>query len=169
MKALLQILFLMVMAVSLSATAFSQTVNNPRLTKNDLNEAKEITQDIGGTGAQLTYATRIDAIEKGRFDTLVVVYSKPVDEGEEFFGVVVQKGRKYPLKIDDYGRALNRGERFMKLGLRHEMGKPPLLRVIGSIIERGRPGAAEKQHNVDYQFNGTQFALVGQSVVQSSN
>lgn len=169
MKTLLFILCLLLVAVLLADTVVSQTVSNPKLTKNDLEEARDVTRDAGGSGAQLTYATRVDAIEKGKFNTLIVVYSKPTDEGEEFFGIVAHKGKKYVLKVDTFGRALNRGERFLKLGLRHEIGKAPLLRVIGAIIERGRPGAPEKQRNVDYQFNGSEFALVNQSIVQAGN
>ncbi|HWQ32445.1 MAG TPA: hypothetical protein VNQ79_06145 [Blastocatellia bacterium] len=159
--------FLLITVLWLFAIATgAQTVRNPKLGEADLSAAQTITREEGGEKAELTYAARIDAIEKGRFDTLVVVYAKPAADGPDYFALVAQDdGKRYRLAYDEAGRALKSGDRFLRIGLKHEAGRPPLLRLMGQLTERGRPGAGEQQRNVDFRFNGSEFALVDQSVV----
>lgn len=150
----------------LCGAAPAQTVRNPKLSERDLTAAKAVALEEGGAKAELTYAVRIDAIEKGRFDTLVVIYARPAEGGPDYFGLVVQDdGKKHRLAFDRSGRALKSSDRFLRIGLRHEEGKPPLLRLMGQVTERGRPGVGERQRNIDYRFNGTAFVVVDQSVV----
>lgn len=115
----------------------------------------------GGEGAELTYATRIDAAEKGSFDTLIVIYAKPARGGKDYFGLVVRGEQKLPLKFDKSGRALKQGDQFLRMGLRHAEGKPPVLRLIAAAKEAGQ---GEMQRNVDYQFDGQNFALISQTL-----
>ncbi len=42
------------------------------------------------------------------------------------------------------------------------MGKAPLLRVMSATRETG--SSEERQRNLDFQYKGTEFTLVGQSV-----
>jgi len=116
---------------------------------------------VGGEGAELTYATRIDAAEKGSFDTLIVIYAKPARGGKDYFGLVVRGEQKLPLKFDKSGRALKQGDQFLRMGLRHAEGKPPVLRLIAAAKEAGQ---GEMQRNVDYQFDGQNFALISQTL-----
>ncbi|HZS05173.1 MAG TPA: hypothetical protein VFD58_10095 [Blastocatellia bacterium] len=164
-QAFLLILSLAVLSVT-AGTAVAQTIRNPKLGEQDLAAARAITSEAGGEKAELTYAVRIDAIEKGRFDTLVVIYARPASGGPDYFALVVQEDKKYRLAVDGSGRALKSGDQFLRMGLRHEEGKAPLLRLMGAVTERGRPGAGQRQRNVDYRFNGTEFVVVDQSVVQ---
>jgi hypothetical protein len=139
----------------------AQTVPNPKLSQSDLEAAKSETRVAGGAGAELTYAARIDAVERGKFDSLVVIYAKPGRSGKDYFGLVVREGKQHRLSLDKSGLALKSGDRFLRIGLRHEENKAPLLRLMSATTEAGKPG--EWQRNVDFQFNGGEFALVGQS------
>jgi len=154
------IAFLVVLA---AAQASAQLARNPKLSPSDLAAAQSEAREAGGADAELIYAARIDVVEKGSFDSLVVIYAKPVKSGQDYFGLVVRDGQKYHLSIDRPGRALRSGDRFLKIGLRHEEGKSPLLRLMGATREAKMPG--ELQRNVDFQFNGSEFVLVGQSTM----
>jgi hypothetical protein len=145
--------------LSLTLAASAQTVPNPKLSASDLVAAHKAASEAGG--AELTYATRLDAIEKGKFDTLVVVYAKPREGGPEYYVLVTRGDEKFPLKIDRTGRALEGGDRFLRMGLRHEAGKPPVLRLIAAARA---PGQGEVQRNVDYQFSGQGFVFVTQTL-----
>ncbi|HYE75703.1 MAG TPA: hypothetical protein VEF04_20330, partial [Blastocatellia bacterium] len=94
------------------------------------------------------------------YDTLVIIYAKPGNSGKDYFGLVVRGDQKYPLKIDKFGRAVKAGDRFLRMGIRHVEGQAPLVRLMASANE---PGKGEVQRNVDYQFNGQDFALIAQS------
>ncbi len=150
------------LALFLAVAASGQIVRNPRLALADRDEARSATRDGGGAGAELVYAARIDAATKGAFDSLVVIYSKGAGAAREFHGVVVRGGKKHPLVGDKSGGALPPGDRFLRIGLRHEAEKAPLLRLMSSIGESGQ--ADERQRNLDFQFNGKEFELVAQSI-----
>jgi len=154
----------MILCMLLALPAFGQTVRNPKLSQQDLAAAQAEATAAGGAGAELTYATRIDAVEKGKFDSLVVIYAKPGSGGKDYYALVARDGKKLPLAADQAGRALPAGDRFLRIGLRHEGGKAPLLRVMGAMKDPAKPG--EQQRNVDFQFNGAEFAVVGQSATQ---
>lgn len=143
------------------ASAGGQTVRNPRLAPADLEGARSATRESGGAEAELVYATRIDAVAKGTLDSLVVIFSKGKAPTKEFHALVVREGEKYPLVGDKSGRAVPLGDRFLRIGLRHEAGKAPLLRIMSAIGASGE--ADERQRNLDFQFNGKEFALVGES------
>jgi len=162
MPRLLRSLFaalLMILAVN---QVLAQMARNPKLSPQDLAAAQAETREAGGAEAELIYATRIDAVVKGSFDSLVVIYAKPVKGGKEYFGLIARDGKKYHLSLDQSGRALKSGDRYLRIGLKHEEGKAPLLRLMGATTEPGKPG--EQQRNVDFQFNGSEFGLVGQSI-----
>jgi hypothetical protein len=142
---------------------FAQIVRNPKLSPRDLSTAQDETRGAGGAGSELVYAVRIDAIQKGSFDSLVVIYAKPGKAGKDYFGLVVRDGKKYRLNLDQSGRALPSGDRFLRIGLRHEDSGAPLLRLMGATTEPGKTG--EWQRNLDFRFNGTEFALIGQSTM----
>jgi hypothetical protein len=161
------VLLILTAFLTLPLAAPAQTIRNPKLSAEDLAAAQSVAGAEGGEGAELTYATRIDAVEKGRFDTLIVVYAKPpaarprAGGGKSYFAIVVRGEQKFPLKIDQAGRALKTGDRFLRMGLRHVEGKPPVLRLIAAANE---PGAGEMQRNVDYQFDGQHFTLLTQTL-----
>ena len=142
----------------------AQMVRNPKLSQRDLTAAQSEVREAGGAASELVYATRIDAAEKGSFDSLVVVYAKPVKGGKDYFGFVSRGGKRYGLNLDGSGKALKSGDRFLRIGLKHEGGKAPLLRLMGVATIPRKPG--EWQRNVDFQFNGSEFALVDQSMAQ---
>jgi hypothetical protein len=144
--------------------AAAQVVRNPKLSSQDLAAAQAETRAAGGAEAELVYAARINAVEKGKFDSLVVIYAKPGQGTQDYFGLVAREGKKYRLSADQTGRALPSGDRFLKIGLKHEEGHSPLLRLIGATTEPGKSG--EWQRNLDFQFNGSEFALVSQSIAQ---
>lgn len=148
-------------ALWVSSAAATQTIRNPKLSAEDLTAAQTTVTEVGGEGAELTYATRIDAAEKGSFDTLIVIYAKPARGGKDYFGLVVRGEQKLPLKFDKSGRALKQGDQFLRMGLRHAEGKPPVLRLIAAAKEAGQ---GEMQRNVDYQFDGQNFALISQTL-----
>jgi len=158
--------FASLMAICIIATGFSQTVRNPKLASADLEAAKEATRAGGGNTAELVYAARIDAVTKGTFDSLVVVYSTVAGTGKLYYAVVLREGQTLRLPGEKSGTALPKGDRFLRIGLRHEADKAPLLRLMGGIGEAG--AADEQQRNLDFRFNGKEFELVGQSVMKSA-
>ena len=142
----------------LAAVLTSQTVKNPKLSAADLTTAKAEVEAAGGNDAELVYANRLDALEKGKFDSLAIFYLKPKAGGPLYYGLIAtDAGSKYPLKLDKSGQVLPVGDRFLRMGLKYEEGKAPLLRVMGT----GR----EQQHNFDFRFSGTEFTVVDRSQV----
>ena len=156
-------IIILIFVILVAGSVAAQTVPNPKLGESDLGAARSEVSVAGGAEAELTYAARIDGVEKGNFDSLVVIYAKPSKNGKDYFGLVVRDGKQYHLSLDKSGLALKSGDRFLRIGLRHEEGKAPLLRLMGATTEPGKTG--EWQRNVDFQFNGSEFALVGQSTV----
>ncbi len=139
----------------------AQTIRNPKLSQKDLESAQSITREAGGANAELIYTTRLDAVQKGSYDSLVVVYAKATKGGKDYFALVAREGKNYPMIYDKQGRALKSGDNFLRIGLKHEEGKSPLLRLIGSFTD---PAKGEMQRNVDYQFGGSGFAMIDQSM-----
>ncbi|MEP7273969.1 MAG: hypothetical protein ABI882_20885 [Acidobacteriota bacterium] len=167
-RKLMSQLALLVMSVWMSSFAFvpitsarTQTVRNPKLAPADLETARSTTKESGGAEAELVYSARIDGVTKGTFDSLVVVYGKGSGPAREFYAAVIRDGKKYALAGEKSGRALPTGDRFLRIGLRHEGDKAPLLRLMSAIGESG--SADERQRNLDFQFDGKEFQLVGQS------
>ena len=153
------ILLLLAMA---GLTAFSQVVPNRGLTPADLDLARTLTGEVGGPTAELVYAHRFDPVTRGQFDSLLVVYYRKNDRGQsESFAFIHRDGQRLILALDSRGRVLPPGDRFLRVGLRRLPDQPPILRVVGSFDD---PALGSSQRNVDYQFNRTDFALVGQSV-----
>ena len=142
--------------------AYGQIARNPKLSATDLDSAQTATREAGGAEAQLVYAIRIDAVAKGSFDSLVVIYSKAGEPAKEYYGIVLREGRQFPLVGGKRGMAFPMGDRFLRIGLRHEAGAAPTLRLMSATTESGQP--EERQRNLDFQFNGTEFALTGQSI-----
>ncbi|MDX2029516.1 MAG: hypothetical protein SF339_02535 [Blastocatellia bacterium] len=142
--------------------ASAQLARNPKIGAEDLAAAQAETSLAGGASAELIYAARLDAVQKGAFDCLIVIYSKSIKNGKDFFAVILRGEKKHPLALDKAGRALKAGDKFLRMGLRHEEGKPPLLRLIASATD---PVKGEQQRNLDYRFNGAEFALETQSLV----
>jgi hypothetical protein len=138
----------------------AQVVRNPKLSPKDLDTAQSITKEAGGATAELIYTTRLDAIQRGSFDSLVVIYAKASKGGKDYYALVAQNGKNYPLIYDKQGRALKAGDKFLRIGLKHEDGKPPLLRLMGAFTSSDK---SEMQRNLDFQFGGNGFALVDQS------
>jgi hypothetical protein len=161
-RLLTSFLALMVLALQ-GSQATAQLARNPKLSPQDFAAAQADTREAGGDTAELIYAARIDAVERGRLDSLVVIYAKPAKGGKDYFALVSRDGKKYRLSFDQSGRALKSGDQFLRIGLRHEEGKSPLLRLMGSTTEPGKPG--EWQRSLDFQFNGSEFTLVGQSMM----
>jgi hypothetical protein len=154
------ILALLLMVVApIAATA--QLALNPKISPADQEAAQAETRESGGASAELIYAARLDAVQKGGFDSLIVIYAKAVKNGKNYFATILREGKKYPLAFDEQGRALKSGDKFLRMGLRHEAGKSPILRLIGATTD---PKLGEQQRNLDFQFNGSDFALVSQSV-----
>lgn len=147
-------------ATGLSLTP--QLARNPKLSQPDLEAAKTATAEAGGTSAELIYAARLDAAARGTYDSLLVVYAKAARLGKDHFAFILRDGKRLPLAYDKEGRALKPGDKFLRTGLRHEEGKAPLLRLMGSMTD---PAKGEQQRNIDFQFNGSDFALIGDSVV----
>ena len=142
--------------------AQGQVARNPKLSAADLDSAQEATREAGGAEAQLVYATRIDAIAKGSFDSLVVIYSKGKDPAKEYYAVVLREGKQFPVVGSKRGTAFPPGDRFLRIGLRHEAGAAPILRLMSATKETGQ--SEERQRNLDFQFNGTEFAMTGESI-----
>jgi hypothetical protein len=89
-----------------------------------------------------------------------VIYAKPVKTNKEYFAVVLRETRKLPLAFDRQGRVLKSGDRYLRMGLKHEEGKSPVVRIIASTAD---PVRGEQQRHLDFRFNGTAFALETQS------
>ena len=139
----------------------AQMVRNPKLSSKDLDTAQAKSRQAGGEKAELIYAARLDLIQKGNYDSLIVVYAKPAKAGKDFYAMVVQEGKSFPLVYDKQGRALKSGDKFLRIGLKHEEGKAPLLRLMGSTIDQTK---GEQQRNLDFRFNGTEFKLESESM-----
>lgn len=145
----------------LIAPASAQLARNPKISAPDLAAAQAETSLAGGATAELIYAARLDAVQKGAFDCLIVIYSKPVKNGKDYYAVILREEKKLALALDKQGRALKAGDKFLRMGLKHEEGKSPLLRLIGSTTD---PAKGEQQRNLDYRFDGTAFVLEAQSL-----
>jgi hypothetical protein len=143
----------------------SQVARNPKLSPKDLEASRQLTGEVGGSGAELIYAARLDVAQKGSFDSLVVIYARAVKGGKDFYALVARDGKNFPLSYDQEGRALKSGDEFLRIGLKYEEGRPPLLRLMGAAADSQKGQKGEMQRNVDFQFNGSEFALVGQSVM----
>ncbi len=150
-----------VLALVAGPVLAGQTVRNPKLSATDLAAAREATKEAGGAEAELVYSARIDAVTKGTFDSLVVIYSKAAGGSKDYYALVVRDGQKHSLAGEKSGRALPSGDRFLRIGLRHQDGKSPLLRVMGATGPAGQP--EERQRNLDFQFTGKEFELVAES------
>lgn len=174
---LLPRLFLVLIAASLIVFGQTQTPapasssagpllkSNPKISQPDFDAAKAEMLAAGGEKADLIYAARIDAVQRGSYDSLIVIYQKPAKVGKDCFAFVLREGQRLPLvfdKQDKQGRALKSGDKFLRMGLKHEEGKSPLLRLIASTMDKEK---GEQQRNGDFQFNGTVFVLVGQSMM----
>ncbi|MDQ3013899.1 MAG: hypothetical protein M3X11_24755 [Acidobacteriota bacterium] len=151
-----------------SAPALSPTgpllKSNPKISQPDFDAAKTETLAAGGDKAELVYAARIDSVQRSSYDSLIVVYQKPARVGKDSFAFVLREGQRLPLvfdKQDKQGRALKSGDKFLRIGLKHEEGKSPLLRLIASSIDKEK---GEQQRNMDFQFDGAAFSLIGQSM-----
>src|SRR5690349_446839 len=168
-------LFFVLIAVTMAAigqTPAPQTAaptppllkSNPKISQADFDAAKAETLAAGGEKAELVYAARINAVERTSYDSLIVVYQKPGRAGKDYFAFVLREGQRLPLvfdKQDKQGRALKPGDKFLRIGLKQEEGKPPILRLMAATVDKEK---GEQQRNEDFQFDGTAFALVGQSM-----
>jgi hypothetical protein len=138
--------------------------SNPKISQSDFDAAKTEMLAAGGEKAELVYAARIDAVQRGSYDSLIVIYQKPAKVGKDSFAFVLREGQRLPIvfdKQDKQGRALKPGDKFLRIGLKHEDGKLPLLRLIASTMDKEK---GEQQRNVDFQFDGAAFSLIGQSM-----
>ena len=150
----------LIVACAISSAA--QTIKNPRLSASDLDAATAAARSVQGPEAELVYATRVDAIEKGKLNCLVVVSASGTGDTKKYVVQVIRDGSAFKLAAGETGNALPPGDRFLKIGLRHEVGKAPILRLMSATREKGDQD--ERQRNLDFQYQGTEFALVGQSV-----
>jgi len=146
---------------ALLGVASAQLARNPKISPPDLEAAQAETRESGGPNAELIYAARLDAVQKGSYDSLIVIYAKAVKGGKDYFAVIQREGKKYPLAFDKQGQALKSGDKFLRMGLKHEEGKSPILRLIGATTD---PKQGEQQRNVDFRFNGTDFVVESQSL-----
>lgn len=145
--------------------ASAQLARNPKIAAPDLETAKAETLAAGGEQAELIYAARIDAVTKGTYDSLIVIYAKPVKSGKDYFAVILREGQKLPLvadKKDKLARSFPTGDKYRQMGLRHEEGKSPLIRLMSTATDKEK---GEQQRNLDFQFNGTEFALVAATMM----
>jgi hypothetical protein len=143
--------------------ASAQMARNPKISPQDLEAAQTEARESGGANSELIYAARLDAVQKGSYDSLIVIYAKAAKGGKDYFATVLREGKKYPLAFDKNGRALKSGDKFLRMGLKHEEGKSPILRMIGAATD---PKLGEQQRNVDFRFNGADFAVESQSLTQ---
>src|SRR5262249_15491873 len=114
--------------ISVPVAAIPQLASNPKISQPDLQAAQTETHESGGANAELIYANRLDAVQKGVFDSLIVIYAKPVKDGKDYFAVIQRGGQKYQLASEKKGQALKSGDKFLRMGLKHEEGKSPILR-----------------------------------------
>lgn len=131
--------------------ANAQQIPNKKLSQSDLEAAQSETKSAGGKDAVLVYVTRLDAVQKGAFDSLVVIYAK----GNDYYAMVVRAGKRYLLKAAQKEQAIQPGDRFLRLGIKYEEGKAPLLRLFAT-------GSSGAMRNVDYRYNGLDFVPEGQ-------
>ena len=158
-------LLTLLLVLTLSPSVLAQLARNPKIAAPDLESAKAETLASGGESAELIYAARIDAVTKGTYDSLIVIYAKPVKTGQNYFALILREGQKLPLvadKKDKLARAFPTNDKYLRMGLRHEEGKAPLIRLMGTTNDKEK---GEQQHNLDFQFNGTEFVLVTQSIM----
>ncbi len=147
------------------ASASAQLARNPKIAAPDLETAQAETLALGGEQAELIYAARIDAVTRGVYDSLIVVYAKPAKTGQDYFALILREGQKFPLiadKKDKLARAFPSGNRYLRMGLRHEEGKAPLIRLMAATNDKEK---GEQQRNLDFQFNGSEFVLVAESLM----
>jgi hypothetical protein len=149
MKTFLNVVLGVSLLVTAALTVNAQIIANKKLSNSDLQAAQAEAKSAGGKDAQLIYATRLDAVDKGVFDSLVVIYGK----GQETYAMVVRGGKRYMLKADPSGQAVKPGEQFQRMGVKYEAGKAPLLRLF--TVSGGA------LRNADYRFNGTEFTMEG--------
>ena len=139
--------------------------SNPKISQPDFDAATAETLAAGGEKAELVYAARIDAVQRGSYDCLIVIYQKPAKVGKDSFAFILREGQRLPLvfdKQDKLGRALKSGDKFLQIGLKHEEGKSPLLRLMAITNDKEK---GPQKSNLDFQFNGTGFTLVSQSIM----
>ena len=153
---------LLLASLLLAESASAQLARNPKLAAPDLEAAQAETLASGGEKAELIYAARLDAVTKGAFDSLIVIYAKPVKAGKDYYAVVLREGLKLPLAFDKQGRAFKSGDQYLRMGLKHEEGKSPILRLISSMTD---PAKSPQQRNLDFRFNGSGFVLENQSLM----
>lgn len=142
--------------------AAPQLARNPKLSQVDLEAAQAEMLQAGGPSAELVYAARLDAIQKGSFDSLIVVYAKPSKQAKDLYAFIVREGQRLPLAYDKQGHVLPTGDKYLRIGLKHEEGKSPILRIIGGLSD---PGKGDRQRNLDFRFDGMRFQLEAQSLV----
>ena len=162
-------IFILILAgfsmICATVDARAQLASNPKLSAPDLQAAQTEARESGGANAELIYANRLDAVQKGVYDSLIVIYAKAIKGGKDYFAVIQREGKKFPLSLDKGGQALKSGDKFLRMGLKHEDGKAPILRLIASTTD---PKQGERQRNVDFRFNGTEFVVESQSLMQAS-
>lgn len=129
----------------------AQQIPNKKLSQSDLEAAQAETKSAGGKEAALVYVTRLDAVQKGAFDSLVVIYAK----GNDYYAMVVRAGKRYMLKAAQKEQAIQPGDRFQRLGIKYEEGKAPLLRLFAA-------DSSGMMRNMDYRYNGLDFVPEGQ-------
>jgi len=149
--------YLLLVLLGLIAVPVSgQTIKNPKLSSDDRNDASSAAKAVQGDTAELVYAARLDAVEKGKYDSLVVISSIGAGKSRRYIAQVVRSGNSLKLIGGENGTALPAGDEFLRMGLRYQEGKAGILRLMSRTPE-------EKQRNLDFQFNGTEFVLLGQS------
>jgi hypothetical protein len=139
----------LLMLVTLAVGA--QQIPNKKLSQSDLEAAQSELKSAGGKDAVLIYTTRLDAVQRGAFDSLVVIYSK----GNDHYAMVVRGGKRYMLKAAQKEQAIQPGNRFLRLGIKYEEGKAPLLRLFAT-------DSSGAMRNMDYRYNGLDFVPEGQ-------
>jgi len=150
-------IYLLLVLLGLIAVPVSgQTIKNPKLSSDDRNDASSAAKAVQGDTAELVYAARLDAVEKGKYDSLVVISSIGAGKSRRYIAQVVRSGNSLKLIGGENGTALPAGDEFLRMGLRYQEGKAGILRLMSRTPE-------EKQRNLDFQFNGTEFVLLGQS------
>lgn len=177
MARLIKLLCVLALSTAAALTALAQTPpasqaptgpllkTNPKIALPDFEAAKAEMLAAGGEQAELIYAARIDAVARGVYDSLIVVYAKRSKTGQDHFAVILREGQKLPLiadKKDKLARAFASGDKYLRMGLRHEEGKAPLIRLMAVTNDKEK-GAL--QRNLDFQFNGSEFVLVAESVM----
>lgn len=146
MKRFYSLLICAALWLATAVAANAQMIANKKLSAADLAAAQSEAKSAGGSDVQLVYATRLDAVQKGSFDSLVVIYAK----GKDTLALVVRSGKRYMLKADQSGQVVKAGDQFQRMGVRYEDGKAPVLRMFA--LNGGT------LRSVDFQFNGTEFA-----------